>query len=149
MALSISGCTYDNNADITYKTISMSNVALEIPSSYVEGNDSDFYKEYISENNNDRIWLDYIEDNDYYEEAKKDAWDSLSQIDESKSKIKDIKQSEIEIGGVVCHKIEYVEKDYNSILIFIPIETGVVSVCVYIENDDVLEHIIGSIVINK
>ena len=31
VSLSISGCTYDNN-DITYKTISMSSVALEIPS---------------------------------------------------------------------------------------------------------------------
>ena len=149
VALSISGCTYDNNDDITYKIISMSNITLEMPSSYVEGNDSNFYKEYISENNNDRIWLDYTEDNDYYEEAKKDVWDSLSHIDESKTKIKDIKQSEIEIDGVVCHKIEYVEKDYHSLLIVVPVETGVVTVCVYIENDEVLEYVIDSIEINK
>ena len=38
---------YDNNDDITYKTISMSSVTLEIPSSYAKGNDSDFYKEFL------------------------------------------------------------------------------------------------------
>lgn len=39
VSLSISGCTYDNNDDITYKTISMSSVTLEIPSSYAKGNE--------------------------------------------------------------------------------------------------------------
>lgn len=93
------------------------------------------------------VWLDYTEDDDYYEEGKKDAWDSLSHIDESKTKIKDIKQSELNIDGVICHKIEYVEKDYSSILIFIPVDSGVVTVCAYIEDDVVLDHILKSIAI--
>lgn len=147
VVLSISGCTYDNNDDITYKTISMSSVTLEIPSIYVEGKDSDFYKEFFSESNKDMVWLDYTEDDEYFEEGKKDAWDSFSHIDESKTKIKDIKQSELEIDGVVCHKIEYVEKDYSSILFFIPVDSGVVTICVYIEDDVVLDHILKSIAI--
>ena len=147
VSLSISGCTYDNNDDITYKTISMSSVTLEIPSSYAKGNDSDCYKEFLSESNKDMVWLYYTEDDDYYEEGKEEAWNSLSNIDESKTKIKDIKQSELEIDGVVCHKIEYVEKDYSSILIFIPVDSGVVTVCVYIEDDVVLGHILKSIAI--
>ena len=147
VSLSISGCTYDNNDDITYQTISMSSVALEIPSSYAKGNDSDFYKEFLSESNKDMVWLDYTEDDDYYEEGKEEAWNSLSNIDESKTKIKDIKQSELEIDGAACHKIEYVEKDYSSILIFIPVDSGVVTVCAYIEDDVVLDHILKSIAI--
>ena len=149
VALLISGCAYDDNVDITYKTISMSSVALEIPSDYVKGNDSDFYKEYLSESNRDMVWLDYIEGNYHYEESKKDAWESLSYTDESETKIKDIKQSELEIDGVICHKIEYVEKDYSSILIFVPVDNGVVTISVYIEDDVVLEHILGSMMINK
>lgn len=149
VSLSISGCTYENDNVITYKTISMSSVALEIPSSYVKGNDSDFYKEYLSESNKDMVWLDYIEDYNYYEEAKKDAWDAISNIDESKTKIRAIKQSEMEIDGVACHKIEYVEKNYSSVLIFVPVDNGVVTVCVYIEDDAVLEHVLQSIIIDK
>ena len=95
------------------------------------------------------VWLDYTEDGDYYEEGKEDAWDSLSHIDESKTKIKDIKQSEMNIDGVVCHKIEYVEKDYSSVLIFVPVYNGVVTVCVYIEDDAVLGHVLQSIIIDK
>lgn len=147
VSLSISGCTYDNNDDITYQTISMISVSLEIPSDYVKGNDSDFYKEFLSESNKDMVWLDYTEDDDYYEEGKEEAWNSLSNIDESKTKIKDIKQSELNIDGVVCHKIEYVEKGYSSVLIFIPVDSGVVTFCVYIEDDVVLDHILKSIAI--
>ena len=66
VSLSISGCTYDNNDDITYKTISMSSVTLEIPSSYAKGNDSDFYKEFLSESNKDMVWLDYTEYQEEY-----------------------------------------------------------------------------------
>lgn len=39
------------------------------------------------------------------------------------------------------------EKDYSSILIFIPVDSGVVTVCVYIEDDVVLDHILKSIAI--
>ena len=57
------------------------------------------------------------------------------------------KLRELEIDGVVCRKIEYVEKDYSSILIFIPVDSGVVTVCVYIEDDVVLDYILKSIAI--
>ena len=44
----------------------MSSVTLEIPSSYAKGNDSDFYKEFLSESNKDMVWLDYTEYQEEY-----------------------------------------------------------------------------------
>ena len=55
----------------------MSSVTLEIPSSYAKGNDSDCYKEFLSESNKDMVWLDYTEDDDYYEEGKDEVGNSL------------------------------------------------------------------------
>ena len=40
-------------------------VSLEIPSTFEQGTDGDFYKEYLSDKNKDRTMLCYVEDDDY------------------------------------------------------------------------------------
>lgn len=136
----------NSNDDLTYNSVTMMDVSLEIPSTFEQGTDGDFYKEYLSDKNKDRTMLCYVEDDDY-ENAKQEAWESLVVVDQSQSKIKDIKQSEVEIDGITCHKIEYLEKGYSSVLILIPSDNGVVNISIYIEDDTTLAHVLESITI--
>lgn len=133
-----------SSKSISYETTSFFGVQLEIPSTYTKTNDSELYKEFVSDKNSDFVGICYWE-NENYPELKAQIWGTLVKSAEQQKSIKDVSQSEYEIDSIKVYQVEYVENDYTSVMVLIPSEEGVISISTYIQNDKISEHVINSI----
>lgn len=130
--------------EITYKSVSICDVELQIPATYTAVRDDELYKEFASEDNSDLVCFCYMDDADY-EEMKEEAWDALYQASQKQKSFKDINQYEYEANGLKGHRIEYVEHEYSCVLTLIPFDEGVLYISTYIEDDDISEYVLKSI----